>query len=158
MCRHSQSSHGSTVSRMSKFHNVCWAGRGRQSSTKAKAEAATDKLRHVVGRSLNGRPDQDNGTSDENADSSPITISKQAAEGKCSNLAKIVNDEDDTSSGACALESKSPLIRFHGVNGAHERRVYTSMRNAWLERNQDGEYYSPKPFMVETRYPMDMMK
>jgi hypothetical protein len=42
---------------------------------------------------------------------------------KCCNLAKIVDDEDDTSTRASAGKTEGLLILGHCIDGAHERAV-----------------------------------
>ena len=76
-----------------------------------------------MSRCLDCSSKQDDYATNEDTDSSPITIGKKTAKWKGCNLAKIIDDEDDARTRSCPAEAKGLLIWSHRVDTTHERGV-----------------------------------
>jgi hypothetical protein len=73
-----------------------------------------------MSRCLDSSSNQDKRAANEDADATTIAIGKKSAEGKCSNLAKVVDDEDDAGGRTFAGQAEGSLKGLHGVDGTHK--------------------------------------
>lgn len=109
---------------MGKLDGVCRASSGSKSRSEPQDEAATHELTAFMGGGLNGCSNEDDETSDEDTDSSSVAIGKETTERESRDLSKIVDNEDETCAGPSAAETECLLVRFHGVDAAHEGRIW----------------------------------
>lgn len=129
--------HGSTVSGVSKLNSVSRACCRSNRGTESEDEATCYEVTFFMCCGLNGGADQDDCTTNENADTATPAVSKQSAERKSSNLSQLVYDEDDTGAGSSAGKAKSPLVALHGIDGTHERTVETIERGNQVANAHD---------------------
>jgi hypothetical protein len=71
--------HSATIRRMGKFDGISWTCCRSNGSTKTKDEATANELSHRVGGRLDGSSDEDEQATDEDTDTTAVTISKQTA-------------------------------------------------------------------------------
>jgi hypothetical protein len=69
-------------------------------------------------------------------------------------LAQIIDDEDDSSAGTGTVKTKSLLVRRHGIQASHEGTICEGL----VKKGARASGILPKPFIVEIKYPTDMMK
>jgi hypothetical protein len=104
---------------MCELNSICRSSCRSKGSTKAEYKSPPIELSPFVSRCLKSSSNQDSSTSDKNTDPSPVTICKETTEGKGSDLAKIVDDEDQASTRPCATETKAVLVGSHRVDTSH---------------------------------------
>lgn len=111
---------------MRKLDGVRRTSCGSDGGTEAENEATGDEMTLSVGGDLHGSADADDKATDENANTTAVTISEETAEREGGDLPNVVDDEDDASRLRLTLQPEGFLVRVHGVDGTHEGRVYAS--------------------------------
>ena len=67
----------------------------RDTSTESENEAAADELGLAVCSCLDGSTDNDDDATNEDGDAAAIAVGEETTEGEGSDLAELVDDEDD---------------------------------------------------------------
>jgi hypothetical protein len=110
---------------VSQFNRVSRSSSTCNACTKAKEESTANVLSSVVCSRLYSSANDDQSTTNEDADSTTVTVRKEATEGERDDLSAVVDDEDDASAAAFTAETERFLVALHGVDGAHQGRVVT---------------------------------
>ena len=115
--------HRATVAGVSQFNRVSRPSSTCNACTESKNESTANILSRVVRSRLYSSTDDDQRATNEDADSTTVTVRKEATEGERGDLSAIVDDEDDASAAALTTEAECFLVALHCIDGAHQGRV-----------------------------------
>jgi hypothetical protein len=115
--------HCATVAGVSQFNRVSRSSSTCDACTEAKDESTANILSRVVCSRLYSSTNDDQRATNEDADSTTVTVRKESTEGERGDLSAVVDDEDDASAATFTTETECFLVALHCIDGAHQGRV-----------------------------------
>jgi hypothetical protein len=110
----------------------------RNAGAQPEDKPAADELALSMGSRLDGSADDHDDAAHQDSHAAAVAVSEEAAEGESSDLAQLVDNEDDACGGPFAGEAHGFLVGLHGVDGAHERGVEAIERGDKVGDGEDG--------------------
>lgn len=95
--------------------------------TEAQEEPSAHESTEILRWTLHRRADEDDQAAYEHADASTVAIVDEATEGERAYIGNVVNDKDQAGALPGTIETEAFMEGSHGVDGAHERTIYTDM-------------------------------
>jgi hypothetical protein len=106
---------------MCQLDSIGWTSGACKGSTHSQDKTTANELTSCIRCRLDSRADNNYKTANEYCFSATITISKEAAKRKCSDLSEIVDNEYQTCARTCTGEAKGLLVLGHSVDATHQR-------------------------------------